>query len=314
MNVLITGGMGSLGSRLAVPLVDRGDSVAALDIRATPHFHSSQFQQVQPIVADLSDRDAMLQAVRSVKADTIFHLGAVLSSSAEDNPSDAWLANMNGTLAVLEAARQSGAKRVIFASTIATYGPGGPATLLEDSPQWPVSLYGVTKVAGERLGAYYESRFGLDFSGVRLPAVIAARGSRGGASAYCSAVFEESVLHGHYDFYVNPTTTAPMVYIDDAVKALLDLHDSPKKKRTRNLYNIAAIFPSAAELAGAVKRRLPEVEFTYHPDRLRTAIVESWPRAIDDADARRDWGWRASWDLEHMTDAVIEALQNEPAG
>jgi threonine 3-dehydrogenase len=314
MNVLITGGTGNLGSRLAIPLVQRGDRVVVFDIRSKPHFDSEEFREAEVIVGDLADRDTVLKTVRSHKIESIFHLGAILSSSAEQNPYKAWRANMDGMVNVVDAGRLGGAQRVIFSSTVATYGAPVPVPLTDDAPQWPVSLYGVTKVAGERLGVYYHHQFGLDFRAIRLPAVIAARGSGGGTSAYCSAVFEQSVFNGQYDFYVNPTTRAPMLYIADAVRGFLDLHDVSAKNLRRRVYNIAGIAPSAEELARAVQARLPEVRITYHPDPLRCAIVESWPQRIDDSEARRDWNWDATWNLERMTDEIIEVLRHELAG
>jgi nucleoside-diphosphate-sugar epimerase len=313
MNVLITGGTGNLGSRLAIPLVQRGDRVVAFDVRSEPHFDSAEFGQVQVIVGDLADRERVLGVVREHKIETIFHLGAVLSSSAEENPYDAWRANMDGMLNVVDAARFGDARRVVFSSTIATYGSHLPGQLTEDAPQWPVSLYGVTKVAGERLGVYYQQQFGLDFRAIRLPAVIAARGSGGGASAYVSAAFEQCVFKGEYEFYVNPTTRAPMLYIADAVRGFLDLHDAPAKNLSRRVYNIAGIAPSAEELAQAIRASLPKVHFTYRPDALKCAIVESWPQRIDDSEARKDWGWKSTWNLERTTTDVIEVLRHELA-
>ena len=313
MNVLITGGTGNLGSRLAIPLVQRGDHVVAFDIRSEPHFDSAEFRKAVVVVGDLADRHRVLGIVREHKIETIFHFGAVLSSSAEENPYDAWRANMDGMVNVVDAARFGGANRVIFSSTIATYGAHTPEQLTEDAPQWPVSLYGVTKVAGERLGVYYHHQFGLDFRAIRLPAVIAARGSAGGASAYVSAAFEESVFKGGYEFYVNPTTRAPMLYIADAVRGFLNLHDAPAKNLSRRVYNIAGIAPSAEELAQAIRTHLPKVEITYRPDPLKCSIVESWPDRIDDSAARKDWGWDSTWNLERTTDEVIEVLRHELA-
>lgn len=313
MNVLITGGAGNLGSRLAIPLVQRGDHVVAFDIRSKPHFDSAEFREVVAVVGDLADRHRVVGIVREHKIETIYHLGAVLSSSAEENPYDAWRANMDGMVNVVDAARFGGAQRVVFSSTIATYGAHVPEPLSLDAPQWPVSLYGVTKVLGERLGVYYYHQFGLDFRAIRLPAVIAARGSGGGASAYVSAAFEQSVFKGEYEFYVNPTTRAPILYIADAVRAFLNLHDSPAKNLTRRVYNIAGIAPSAEELAQAIRTRVPEADFTYRPDALKCSIVESWPHRIDDSAARKDWGWDSTWNLERTTDEVIEVLRHELA-
>jgi nucleoside-diphosphate-sugar epimerase len=315
MNVLITGGTGNLGSRLAIPLVQRGDHVVAFDIRSEPHFDSAEFREaVEVVVGDLADRHRVVGILREHKIETIFHLGAVLSSAAEENPYDAWRANMDGMVNVVDAARSGGVQRVVFSSTIATYGVHLPEQLTEDAQQWPVSLYGVTKVAGERLGVYYHHQFGLDFRAIRLPAVIAARGSAGGASAYVSAVFEESVFNGEYEFSVNPTTRAPMLYIADAVRGFLNLHDAPAQNLSRRVYNIAGIAPSAEELAQAIRTRLPEVRITYRPDPLTCAIVESWPHRIDDSRARKDWGWDSTWNLERTTDEVIEVLRYELAG
>jgi threonine 3-dehydrogenase len=236
--------------------------------------------------------------VQSQKIHSIFHLGAVLSSAAEDNPHDAWQANMNGMVNVLEAARLGGAERVIFSSTVATYGMAVDSPLLDDSP---------------RLGVYYHSRFGLDFRGVRLPAVIAARGAGGGASAYCSACFEQSVDRGMYEFFVRPSTRAPMLYIADAVRALLDLHDAPSEHLSRRLYNVSGIHPSAEQLAQAIQERVPEARITYDPDPLRTAIVESWPQNINDDAARADWKWKSRWALNQIADDVIQELRSDLA-
>ncbi len=282
------------------------------DLRSRPR-PEPEFREVPTIIGDLADRDAVLRAVQSQKIHSIFHLGAVLSSAAEDNPHDAWQANMNGMVNVLEAARLGGAERVIFSSTVATYGMAVDSPLLDDSPQWPISLYGVTKVAGERLGVYYHSRFGLDFRGVRLPAVIAARGAGGGASAYCSACFEQSVDRGMYEFFVRPSTRAPMLYIADAVRALLDLHDAPSEHLSRRLYNVSGIHPSAEQLAQAIQERVPEARITYDPDPLRTAIVESWPQNINDDAARADWKWKSRWALNQIADDVIQELRSDLA-
>ncbi len=282
------------------------------DLRSRPR-PEPEFREVPTLIGDLADRDAVLRAVQSHKIHSIFHLGAILSSAAEDNPHDAWQANMNGMVNVLEAARLGGAERVIFSSTVATYGMAVDSPLLDDSPQWPISLYGVTKVAGERLGVYYHSRFGLDFRGVRLPAVIAARGAGGGASAYCSACFEQSVDRGMYEFFVRPSTRAPMLYIADAVRALLDLHDAPSEHLSRRVYNVSGIHPSAEQLAQVIQERVPQVRITYHPDPLRTAIVESWPQQINDDAARADWKWKSRWTLNQIADDVIQELRSDLA-
>jgi nucleoside-diphosphate-sugar epimerase len=172
-------------------------------------------------------------------------------------------------------------------------------------------LYGVTKVAAERLGVYYQQQFGLDFRAIRLPVIVAAHGSGGGASAYCSAVFEECVRKGRYDFYVQPTTRAQILYIQDAVRGLMDLHDAAPTQLSRCVYNIAGVSALAEELAAVVLRQISKAEISYRPDPLRSGIVESWPQQIDDSDAKRDWDWRVRWDLDRMAREIIEVLQDE---
>jgi len=311
MNILITGGAGNLGSRLVVPLIQRGDRVTLFDLWKAPLVGSPEFEQSNFVEGDLADAKSVLVAVRENNIESIFHLGAILSANAEERPDDAWLANMEGTRNVLEAARKCEVKRVIFSSTIATYGPGQPQPLPIDAPQWPVSLYGVTKVGGERLGVYYHHRFGLDFRGIRVPAVIAPRGAAGGASAFCSAVFEESVRNGAYEFYLDPSASCPVLYIVDAIRALVNLHDAAEDGLRHRMYNVAGFCPSAEELATAVLKRMPEVKITYNSDPVRNAIVHSWPNEIDDSDARQDWGWEATYDMERMADEIIEVLKRE---
>ena len=309
VSILITGAAGNLGARLVVPLVRRGERVVLFDLRRKPLVDSPEFDRCQFIEGDLSNFDVVRDAVRAAKVQTIFHLAAILSSDAEGRPDVAWRVNLEGTRNLLEAARQCDAKRVIFSSTVATYGANLPQPLALDAPQWPVSLYGVTKVAAERLGVYYRHRFGLDFRGIRFPAVVAPRGAAGGASAFCSAVFEESALKGSYEFYIKPATRCPVVYIADAVGALIALSDAPREKLRHCLYNIYALSPSAQELETAVRKRLPTVKISYQPDPLRAAIVESWPSTIDDRDARQDWGWNPTYGLDAMTEEILETLQ-----
>ncbi len=311
MNVLITGGAGNLGSRLVVPLVRRADLVTLFDVSHQPLVKTPEFQQATFIEGDLADGRAVLSAVRDQEIESIFHLGAVLSGNAEEQPETAWKANLEGTRNILEAARKYSVDRVVFSSTLATYGAGLPNPLPIDAPQWPITLYGATKVAGERLGVYYHHRFGLDFRAIRFPAVIAPKGATGGASAFCSAVFEESVRYGRYEFYLNPSTRCPVLYINDAVRALIELHDAPPDRLRRHVYNVAGLGPSAEELAAAVRERLPEVDITYRPDPLLTVIVESWPFNVDDSDARHDWGWKSTYDLNRMAHDVIAELQHE---
>jgi threonine 3-dehydrogenase len=312
MNTLITGGSGNLGSRLLVPLVRRGDAVMIFDLQNTPMIPSSEHDACRFVRGDLCDRESLERTVREGEIKTIFHLGAILSAQAEKDPDLAWRVNMDGIRNVLEVARTGGVEKVIFSSTLATYGGGLPAPLDIDSPMWPASLYGATKVAAEVLGNYYHLRFGLDFRAIRFPSLIAARGAPGGAGRFTSEIFTESVKNGRYEFYLEPESSIPIVYIDDAIDAILTLHDADSSKLTRRAYNIHARGVSARQLELVVRERLPGVQISYNPDPVQTAIVNSWPASIDDSHARTDWGWQPVYTLEEMADRVIKDLRGEP--
>ena len=311
MNVLLTGGTGNLGSRLLIPLVQRGDRVVIFDLQDKPFIPSEEFEQCKFIQGDLTDRDSVVEAVQNEKIDSIFHLGAILSAQAEQEPDKAWTINMEGIRNTLEAARLCGVKKFIFSSTLATYGGGLPSPLDIDSPMWPVSLYGVTKVAGELLGVYYHHRFGLDFRAIRFPSVVAPRGMLGGAGRFTSEVFLEAVEKGAYEFYLRPDSSIPIVYIVDAIKSFLLFHDAPEENLTRRSYNIHARGVTPKQLEEVIKARLPHVKFTYNPEPVQTAMVDSWPHSLDDRHARQDWGWQESYDLDRMADEVIATLQKE---
>lgn len=309
MKILVTGGMGNVGSRLAARLVERGDRVTVLDLRAEPLEDSPALRRCHLLTADISDPGALQTVFASGSFDSVFHLAALLSADSERDAGRAWRVNLEGTRHILQAAAARGVGRVIFTSSTASFGPGLPPPVWVDSPQWPASFYGATKVAGERLGVYFHHRFGLDFRGLRIPAVVAPRGAGGGATAFCSELFAHAVRHGRYEFYVEPSAARPLIYIDDAVRALLALHDAPADNLTRRVYQIAGAPATAREMAAAVLERLPHVEFTYQLEPVRNAIVLSLPLHFDDSHSVCDWNWSPRYDLGAMTERMIQELQ-----
>lgn len=311
MRILITGGKGNLGGRLAARLAERGDEVTLFDVRDDAKEDLLGARQCRTVIGDISDRDGFFEAVSAEGFDSIFHLAAILSADAEEDAIRAWNVNMEGTRNVLEAAVKFGIGRVVFTSTVASFGANLPEPVSVDAPQWPESLYGASKVAGERLGVYYHHRFGLDFRGLRLPAVMAPHGAGGGASAYCSQLYVDAVRHGAYEFYLKPTTGTAVIYIDDAVRALMGIHDAREGDLRRRVYQVHGVSPSAEEMAAAVLERMPEVNFTYRADPARDAIVQSWPFTLDDAESARDWSWEAELDLAAMTERMLVALTAE---
>jgi len=309
MRALIFGGAGSIGSRLSAALVSRGDEVLSLDVSAEPVVPSDAFGQVDARIGSVQDAAAVDEVVTEFRPDVIFHLAAILSGLAETDSELAWRVNVDGTRNVLEAARRFGIGRVVFTSTVATYGAGLPEPITEDVPQWPSGLYGVTKVLGERLGVYYHQRFGLDFRAVRLAAMVAPTAPAGGAaSAFVCDLFVNAVREGGYDLYVYPNTRVPIVWVDDVVGALQLLCDADEAKLSRRVYHIIGAGPSVQEMVDAVQARLPHARLRFEIDPVRADIVESWPSRMDDSAARADWGWEPRFDLERMTAANLDAL------
>jgi threonine 3-dehydrogenase len=223
--------------------------------------------------------------------------------------------NLEGTHHVLEAARLFGVRQVFFTSTIAAFGPGLPDPVGDDVPMRPTTMYGVTKVAGELLGEYYRTRWGLDFRGVRFPGLISAGEPGGGTSDYALHMYVDGVRRGAYEAFVRPDSTIPIMYMPDAIRAMTELSAAPASRLRRSIYNIAAMSPTAREIADAVAARVPGVSITFRSDPVRQAILDSWPRRLDDSAARADWGWRPRFDLGAMSDDLIAALRGgAPAG
>ncbi len=310
MNVLITGGMGNLGSRLLIPLVRRKYQVVLFDRRPDPLIPSPEFEKTLYVEGDVTNLESITQAVKLHEIDVIFHLASLLSAQSELESDLAWEINMTGTRNVLEAARLGGVSRVTFSSSLATYGPGIKEPLEIDAPMWPASLYGVTKVASECLGNYYHLRFGMDFRSIRFPTLVAPRGASGAASAFCSAIFVEAVEKGAFNFEVGPDATFPAIYIGDAIRAFLLLFDAPNERLSRRVYNVHGLGLSARDLSNAILRILPDTNITYTPNPTLSAIVDSWPQFIDDSMARIDWDWKSDYDLDRMAIEIITQLRN----
>jgi threonine 3-dehydrogenase len=314
MRILITGAGGQVGTDLIPLLLARGHTVTGFDL-ARPH--ADPPAGVAWVQGDLTYPAEVNDAVRTSRADSVFHLAAILSATGERIPFRAYRVNMDGTVNVLEAARLFGARQVLFASTIAAFGPGLPDLVGNDVSMRPTTMYGVTKVAGELLGEYYAVKFGLDFRGVRFPGLISAVEPGGGTSDYVNYMYFDGVRKGGYEAFCRPDTAIPLMYMPDALRALVDLAEAPREGLRHRMYNIAAMSPTAQEIAASVGRRLPGAKFTFRPDPMKQGILDSWPRRLDDAEARRDWGWKPRFDLEAMTDDLlrqVRAMQPAAAG
>ncbi len=306
MRILITGGAGQVGTDLLHHLHARGARLSVFDIAAPPEGLPTDVRWYRGGVDTASE---LYDAVRDAGPEVMYHFAALLSATGEKVPHRAYAVNMEGTRNALEAARLFGVKQVMFASTIAVFGPGLPDPVPDDVPLQPSTIYGVTKVAGELLGAYYHRKWKLDFRGVRFPGLINAGVPGGGTTDYALHMYVDGIRHGKYECYVKPESTVPMMYMPDALRALVELSDAPAARLKRCIYNIAAISPTALEFAQAVKKRVPGVEITFKVDPVRQAILDSWPRRVDDGCARADWGWKAQYDLAKMSDDLVPKIR-----
>lgn len=300
---LVIGALGQVGSEL-VPVLRAtlGDArVLAADLRLPPD-DRDVFVQL-----DCTDGTALDRVVREHRIDTIYHLAALLSTAAEHQPQRAWKLNMDGLYTVLEVAREHRC-HVFVPSSIAAFGRGTP---LEATPQLtiqrPSTIYGVSKAAGELLCDYYVARFGVDVRGLRFPGLISASAPVGGGTTdYAVEIFPHALAHGTYVCYLAPDTRLPMMYMDDAIRATLTLMAADARTlRYRNAYNIQALSFTPAELAAAIRAKLPRFRITYQVQPERQHIADSWPRSLDDRAAREDWGWRPAYDLAQLTDTML---------
>jgi threonine 3-dehydrogenase len=295
MRALVTGGSGFVGRALGAELAAQGASVTLADIRADgppPPFAATVCR------ADLSSWAETMRVVKQARPDVIFHTAALLSADAEDVPLAAYQANTSGTFHVLEGAVLFDVPQVVFLSSIASYGPGVADVVDEGVAQRPITMYGITKVVGELLGEYYTRRFGVDVRAARYPSIIGPGRGGGGASAYSSAMIEAPARGRAYEIPVPPETVMPLLYVDDAVRSLIDLAAAPASQLSRRTYGIGGFSPTALEIADAVRTNVPSARVEFAPDPETTAIVQSWPRVLSGASAAADWGWKPRFLLD----------------
>jgi len=312
MAKLITGGLGFIGVYLARALLKKGEDVVLFDVMTkSPLIHDIK-DKVKIVQGDLASWAEVMEVVKEYKIDGIYHTGALLSASAEEKPITAYRVNAGGTFNILEAARLFNVERVIYLSTIATYGLGIPETVNEDTIQMPISMYGVTKVFSERLGEYYYRKFGVDFRAVRLPSVIGPGRGSGGASAYSTLMISEPALKRPYQVFVEEDVIMPLLYIKDCVDCLILLYEADNSKLKRRVYCIAGFSPTAKEIFDEVKRILPGADIQFKPDRELTEIVRSWPKYLDETRAREEWGWNTKYFLIETVKDFIKEVQAHP--
>lgn len=306
--MLVIGARGQIGAELVDALAGlHGEAkVIAADLSMPREAARARFERL-----DVLDSKRLGEVVDRYKVTQIWHLAAFLSATGEQAPLKAWTLNTGGLLNVLELAREKRLQRVFWPSSIAAFGPTTPK---RNTPQLtvmePATMYGISKLSGEHLCDYYHARFGVDVRSLRYPGVIGYKTPPGGGTTdYAVDIFQAARRGETYSCYLQPETTLPMIYMPDAIRAALELMDADAARiRVRTSYNVAGLSFSPAELAAAIRRRVPTFQIAYRPD-FRQAIADTWPQAIDDSAAHRDWDWRAGFDLGGI---VSDMLQNVP--
>ncbi len=307
---LVTGALGQIGSELTAALRQRhGDAnVVATDIHMpadTVLRDSGPFEFL-----DVLDPHHITRVMQRHDVGTIYHLAAVLSAVGESRPNVAWQVNVNGLYNILEAARQYGSS-LFFPSSIGAFGETTPRDQTpQDTIQRPQTIYGVTKLTGELICDYYHHRFNLDTRGVRFPGLISYQTEPGGGTTdYAVEIFFEAVRHHKYTCYLRPDTRLDMMYMPDAIKAMIQLMEAdPGQLAHRNAFNITSMNFTPEELAGEIRRHIPDFEMTYDVDPVRQAIADSWPNSMDDSAARAEWGWAPQYGLSAMTVEMLAKL------
>lgn len=305
--ILIIGANGQIGTELAEALAQRHGDAAVVTSDLAPQ---GRLPALRHEALDVTDAAALAAVVKRHGITQVYLLAAALSASGEQHPQWAWTLNMTGLLNVLELARTVKLERVFWPSSIAAFGPGTPAQAPQHTVMDPGTVYGISKLAGERWCAWYHAKHGVDVRSLRYPGLISWKTAPGGGTTdYAVDIFHGALQRGRYTSFLRPDTRLPMMYMPDAITATLALMDAPADAISeRGSYNLAGVSFTPAEIAAEIARHLPGFQLECQPD-FRQAIADSWPQAIDDSLARRDWGWAPRYDLPTMVADMLAELR-----
>ena len=304
--ILVIGSSGQIGTELTDNLqkVYGKENVIASDI-VKPKNYNGLFEEL-----DVLDEKRLFEIVNKHSVSQVYLLAALLSATSEKNPRFAWQLNMNSLLSVLDLAKEKKIKKIFWPSSIAVFGPTTPK---EQVPQFsvmePSTVYGISKLAGERWCEYYFNKHQVDVRSLRYPGLISYTSPPGGGTTdYAVNIFHEAIKHNQYECFLSENSYLPMMYMPDAIRATLELMEAkPEKIKIRSSYNIAAISFSPKEIAIEIKKHIPDFLISYKPD-FRQQIADSWPKSIDDSYARKDWNWTNGFNLKDMVRDMISNL------
>ena len=308
--ILVIGSSGQLGSELTIAL----NALYGEANIITADLHQPKNDGIHPYFKklDVLDKKSLSEIVVKYKITQIYHLAAILSATGERQPGLAWHVNIDGLMNVLDVSRDQKVRKIFWPSSIAVFGPNTPKI---NTPQHtttdPNTVYGISKLTGERLIEYYFHHFGLDVRSLRYPGLIGYKAPPGGGTTdYAVEIFYRAIKNEKFNCFLKKDTSLPMMYMPDAVKATLEIMEADAYRITiRSSYNVAAISLSPAELYEAIKLTYPQFRIEYKPD-FRQEIADTWPCSIDDSQARKDWGWNHDFDLNKMTEDMILNLKD----
>ncbi len=310
--ILILGACGQIGTELTLALRDKYglDQIVASDIRRSD---LAELQDGPFEILDASDADALRAVCEQYKVHTVYHLVAMLSATGEKFPMKAWDLNMQSLLHVLELAREGVIQKIFWPSSIAVFGPTTPK---EHTPQQtimePSTVYGISKLAGERWCEYYFNKYGVDVRSIRYPGLISWKSQPGGGTTdYAVEIYYKALEEGRYTSFLSEHRALPMMYMDDAIRATIELTEAPAEQvKVRNSYNLAGISFDPVTIAASIAGHIEGFEMDCVPD-FRENIAASWPASIDDSAAQADWNWTPEYDLEAMTAAMLGNLRHK---
>ncbi len=309
--ILIIGACGQIGTELTKRLRNLygKDNVIASDVREG----NAEFIASGPFeIVNALDFDQIAHVVEKHNVEEVYLMAALLSATAEKNPAFAWDLNMNSLFHVLNLAKEEKIKKIFWPSSIAVFGPTTPK---QNTPQYtvmePSTVYGISKQAGERWCEYYHSKYGVDVRSIRYPGLISwSTLPGGGTTDYAVDIYHKALLDSTYTCFLSEDTRLPMMYMDDAVRATIEIMQAPTEQiKIRSSYNLSAMDFTPKEIAETIQQHIPDFTINYEPD-FRQKIADSWPQSIDDSRAREDWNWKHDYDLKSMTSDMLEHLES----
>ncbi|MEN6379874.1 MAG: NAD-dependent epimerase/dehydratase family protein [Synergistaceae bacterium] len=314
MGILITGGGGFTGSKLAEYYRRKDEKVIIFDVAFSDELLRSASDKIVPVKGDVSNWHEIFNVINDYNIKTIFHLAAILTVPSEANPWRSIDVNALGTYHVLEAARILQVNRVLYTSSIGAYGVTRDTVVTNQTVQRPTSIYGVSKVFGELLGLYYHRKYGIDFRGVRFPSLLGPGVKTPGVGQYNPLVIEAAIKGEPFEIWAPEDTVIPMMYIKDAVRCLVMLDEAPADSINTRIYNVGQITPppTAAELVAVVKQFYPGASIAFKPDPDVMEILKTIPRVITSDEAEAEWGWNIAYSIEDTVRDFIDEFGKLP--